>query len=152
MDHVAPEDSGSLRAELVAVGQRQMAQQHRLCQVAARLERSGEWAADGAPTCAHWIADALDVEVCTAREWLRIGRALVGLDVVDQAFASGRLSYSKVRAVTASLTPATATELCRMAERTPAGRLGTALVGWLMGRENPEETERRHRAARALVA
>ncbi len=150
MDATMPDGVPLLRAELVAIGKRQMAHQRRLCLVAVRLEHSGEWAADGAPTCAHWIADALDVEVSTAREWLRIGRSLAGLEVVDEAFVSGRLSYSKVRALTRVATPATASELCRLAERTPAGRLGTALASWLVAREQPQETELRQGAARGL--
>jgi len=51
-------------------------------------------------------ADALDIEVCTAREWVRIGRALTQLDVIDDAFAHGRLSYSKVRRETRAETEA----------------------------------------------
>ena len=88
-----------------------------------RLDDSGVWQADGARTCAHWVADALDIEVCTAREWLRIGRALAELDVIDAAFAQGRLSYSKVRALTRVATVESQSELCGLAERMPAGRL-----------------------------
>jgi hypothetical protein len=68
-----------------------------LVRLVAALDASGEWALDGSPTCAHWVAEALDIEVCTARDWLRVGHALEVFDPVDDAFAQGRLSYSKVR-------------------------------------------------------
>jgi hypothetical protein len=113
----------SLRDELVEAGARWSQTVRRLVHLAAEFDASDEWAADGAPTCAHWIADALDVEVSTAREWLRIGRALADLAVIDRAFADGRLSYSKVRAVTRVATPDTEADLCGLAERVPARRL-----------------------------
>jgi hypothetical protein len=59
-----------------------------LAHLAVDLDRSGEWAYDGSRTCAHWIAAALDVEICTAREWLRVGRALEQLPIIDAAFAA----------------------------------------------------------------
>jgi hypothetical protein len=142
----------SLRAEVVEAGARFSAGQRRLVHLVAALDASGEWALDGSPTCAHWVAEALGVEVCTAREWLRIGAALVRLDVVDDAFTSGRLSYSKVRAVTRVATPENQRELCDIAERTPAGRLGCALASWLSRRETPEETEARQHAGRSFSA
>jgi hypothetical protein len=43
----------------------------------------------------------------TAREHVRVARALGDLPLVDAAFASGKLSYSKVRAITRAATPAT---------------------------------------------
>lgn len=148
---VAIQDTpGSLRCEVVEEGARWSHSQHRLVQLVAALDESNEWELDGAPTCAHWVADALDVEVCTAREWLRVGRALAELDVVDRAFGEGRLSYSKVRALTRVATPETQAELCELAERVPAGGLGCSLAGWQMRRETPAETEARQQAAQRV--
>jgi hypothetical protein len=124
--------------------------QHRLVTVACRLDVSGEWAFDGARTCAHWIARVLDVEVCTAREWLRIGHALAELDVIEEAFASGRLSYSKVRTLTRVATVGNQREVCDLAERVAAGRLAVAFAAWLGRRESPDETDDRQRQNRAL--
>jgi hypothetical protein len=142
--------SSSLREAVVAAGVRWSSGQHELVRLVAALDESGEWAADGAATCAHWVADALDVEVCTAREWVRIGRALADLPLVDEAFAARRLSYSKVRTITRVATPDTEAELCRLAERIPASRLACSLATWQARRETPEATERRHQAGRRL--
>jgi hypothetical protein len=122
----------------------------RLVHLAAEFDASNEWIADGAPTCAHWIADALDVEVSTAREWLRIGRALADLTLTDERFADGRLSYSKVRALTRVATPDDEAELCALAEQVPAGRLVSSLAAWTARRESPAQTEKRHRQTRRL--
>jgi len=135
---------------VVAAGRELAAGQHRLVGAVVALDASGEWALDGAHTCAHWVADALDVEVCTAREWLRIGHSLERLDVIDRAFGEARLSYSKVRTLTRVATSENQVELCKIAERVPAGRLAASLAAWLARRETPEETERRHHEARGL--
>ena len=50
--------------------------QYQLVVVAAEFADSGEWALDGSPTAAHWLAAVADVETCTTREWIRIGRCL----------------------------------------------------------------------------
>ena len=94
--------------------------------------------------------DAVDVEVSTAREWVRIGRALVELDVIDNAFEQGLLSYSKVRALTRIATPETQVELCALAQRVPAARLAHALAAWLARHETPDETDARHQRARTF--
>ena len=144
------EKDRSLRSAVVAAGARWSAGQRQLLRLVRELDVSGEWSCDGAATCAHWVADALDVEVCTVREWLRIGRALTDLPVIDGAFDDGRLSYSKLRALTRIATPANEAELCDIALRVPAGRLRHALATWLQRHETPEETEERHGAARGL--
>jgi hypothetical protein len=141
-----------LRAQIVEVGARWATKQRELIQLVVALDDSGEWVLDRAPACAHWVAAALDIEVCTAREWLRIGRALAEVDVVDGAFAAGRLSYSKVRTLTRVATVDSQVELCALAEQVPAGRLGCALAAWRARRETPAETEARQRAARGLTA
>ena len=144
------EGSQSCRAEVLDAGRHALAQQYRLISRIAALDVSDEWAADGAASCAHWVAVALDTMVSTAREWVRIGRALRVLDEIDAAFAAGRLSYSKVRALTRVATAETQGELLEMAEHVPAGRLAHALAAWRMQRETPAETEARQEANMAL--
>jgi hypothetical protein len=140
----------SLRAAVVAAGGRWAAGQRQLLRLVCELDVSGEWAHTGAATCAHWVADVLDIEVCTVREWLRIGKALVRLRAIDAAYDQGRLSYSKLRALTRVATPENEDELCEIAQRVPAGRLAHSLAAWLQRHESPEDTEARHQAARGL--
>ena len=140
-----------LRAQVVALGVRWSNAQYRLVHLVVELDRSAEWTLDGSRTCAHWVASALDVEVCTAREWLRIGRALERLPVVDAAFAAGHMSYGKVRLVTRVADPETEEELVSISRRTPAGLLAREIARWQASREEPEETEARQREARSLT-
>jgi len=42
--------------------------------LAADFAESKEWAVTGATTAAHWIAGTADIEVGTAREWIRVGK------------------------------------------------------------------------------
>ncbi len=51
-------------------------------------------------SCAEWLAWRCGMTLSTAREKLRTAHALRELPVISAAFADGRLSYSKVRAVT----------------------------------------------------
>ncbi len=139
-----------LREALIDAGRRWSVDQCEIVQLIAAFDRSGEWKLDGAVTCAHWVARALDLEVCTAREWLRIGRALEELRVIDDAFKAGDLSYSKVRTLTRIANVDNEIELCALAQQVPAGRLTRTLSAWRARKEKPEETDARQQAARAL--
>jgi len=146
-----PEATKDVRDAVVELGQRWTASQRALLPLVVELDRSGAWALDGARTCSHWVATALDIEVCTAREWIRVGLALERFSVVAAAFSEGRLSYSKVRTLTRVVKEETEADLCELAERTPAGRLATAIAAWLAPREDPADTEDRHQQARSLT-
>ena len=112
----------------------------------AEFDLSGEWAFDRARSCAHWVAERADTEVCTVREWLRIGHALSAVDEIARRFGDGRLSYSKVRTLTRVANEDNQHELCDIAERVSAGELHAALAGWRNRNESPEEREQRQRA------
>ena len=114
------------------------------------FDLSGEWALDGARTCAHWLAERADVEVCTVREWLRVGHALARTDEIARRFAAGRLSYSKVRVLSRVADADNQHELAAIAEDVPAGRLALALARWLSEHETPDDRDRRQRAATSL--
>jgi len=51
-------------------------------------------------TCAEWLAWRSDISFSAAREKVRTAHALRTLPAISNAFESGRLSYSKVRALT----------------------------------------------------
>jgi len=124
--------------------------QHRLVLLAAEFADSDEWVTAGAATAAHWLAEAADVETCTAREWIRIGRRLRRLDASADAFATGRLSYAKIRTLTRVATPETDAELVALAERVPAAALGRAVAAWVTQRSDPEQLEAHQRRERSV--
>jgi Domain of unknown function (DUF222)/HNH endonuclease len=51
-------------------------------------------------TCAEWLAWRSDISLSTAREKVRTAHALRNLPAIAAAFEQGRLSYSKVKALT----------------------------------------------------
>ena len=71
----------------------------------AEFDRRGGWHGIGILSCAHWLAWQCGTGSGAAREHVRVARALAGLPLVEAAFAEGRLSYSKVRALTRIAAP-----------------------------------------------
>lgn len=139
-----------VRAELLRVGRRWAESMVGLVELSVRLDESGEWALDGSPTCAHWVADALGIEVCTAREWLRVGRCLTELPQIRERFVRGELSFTQVRALTRHATVGNEAELLAIAARERAGRLGRVLAAWAARHDDDEQRDRRQRAQRSL--
>ena len=72
----------------------------RLLGLIAELDRREVWAAQGALSCAHWLSWACGIDTHTAREKVRVARALTELPLLSEALAMGELGYSKVRALT----------------------------------------------------
>ena len=64
-----------------------------------RLERLNPWTA-AMPSCAHWLVWRCGFDMVTAREKIRVARALAELPLIREKFRAGELSYSKVRAIT----------------------------------------------------
>src|SRR5690606_26196459 len=58
------------------------------------------WSRWGFRSCAEWLAWRCELSLSAAREKLRTAHALRRLPAISKAFAEGRLSYSKVRALT----------------------------------------------------
>mgnify|MGYP001551559522 CR=1 FL=1 len=58
------------------------------------------WAEQGFHSCAHWLNFHCGIGKNAAREKIRVAHALAFLPKVHDAFSSGSLSYSKVRAIT----------------------------------------------------
>ncbi len=63
------------------------------------------WASWDMTSCAAWLSWKCQMSSGTAREHVRVARALRALPVIRGEFAAGRLSYAKVRALTRIATP-----------------------------------------------
>src|SRR4051812_48109676 len=77
-------------------------------------ERDG-WCGVGIRSCAEWLAWQCGLAPGTAREHVRVARALRGLRQIEAAFAAGRLSYAKVRALSRIAAPDCEAELLEFA-------------------------------------
>ena len=58
------------------------------------------WASWDMNSCAEWLSWKCQMSCGTAREHVRVARALRDLPVIRGEFGAGRLSYAKVRALT----------------------------------------------------
>jgi hypothetical protein len=73
------------------------------------------WASWEMTSCAAWLSWKCQLTAGTAREHVRVARALRDLPVIRAGFAAGRLSYAKVRALTRIATPGTDRGLAEIA-------------------------------------
>jgi hypothetical protein len=64
------------------------------------LVDEGPWGRQGALSCAHWLTWRLRLDPVTAREKVRVARALGALPQIDDALRRGVVSYAQVRALT----------------------------------------------------
>src|SRR6516162_10980494 len=81
----------------------------------ADFDARGGWASWEMPSCAAWLSWKCQIAPGTAREHVRVARALGGLPVIRAQFTAGRLSYAKVRALTRIAAPETERDLVEMA-------------------------------------
>jgi hypothetical protein len=81
------------------------------------------WAAWEMPSCAAWLSWKCQIAPGTAREQVRVARALGGFPLITAGFAAGRLSYAKVRALTRIAAPDTEAGLAEMATPMTAAQL-----------------------------
>ena len=105
----------------------------------------------GFRSCAHWLAWRVGLDLGTARERVRVARALATLPGLAEALARGDLSYAKVRALTRVATPETEARLLAVGRAGTAAHVERIVRGWRRVDRHAEarEAERQH-AGRAL--
>jgi Domain of unknown function (DUF222) len=91
--------------------------------LAAEFDRRELWGDGECKSCAHWLNWRCGISIATAREQVRVGRALERLPSIRSAFSCGELSYSKVRAITRIATPELEEELLVLARAATASQL-----------------------------
>jgi hypothetical protein len=112
-----------LEAEIVGLAAHLASAMCRWLLLVAEFDRRGAAEAWECTTTAQWLSWRCAVAPATAREHVRVARALGELPLVREAFASGALSYSKVRAIVRAATPATERELVDLAQVATAAQL-----------------------------
>ena len=96
---------------------------HRLLELVRCFDAGSGWTTHGCLSCAHWLSWRIGLDLCAAREKVRVARALGSLPQIDDAFRRGRISYSKVRALTRVATPENEVSLLEMARSSTAAQL-----------------------------
>ena len=108
----------------------------RWLQLIAQFDRGEGHLQFGFATCAEWLAWSCSISPATAREQVRVARALDELPRVRAAFARGHLTYSKVRAMSRIATTDNEEYLLMLAQHATAAQL--------------EETVRKYRGSSAV--
>jgi hypothetical protein len=71
------------------------------------LEDAGVWHGTGYSSMSRWICAHYDVTFSTAREWVRVARALRVLPAIAMSLAQGLLTFDQVRPLTLFASPET---------------------------------------------
>ena len=96
----------------------------------AEFDRRDGWGGWGVRSAAHWLSLHCGMRLGAARERVRVAHALPHLPLIRQAFAEGRLSYCKVRALTRVATPVTEPELVEVALAATGAQLERVVRQW----------------------
>ncbi|MGH3744312.1 MAG: DUF222 domain-containing protein, partial [Mycobacteriales bacterium] len=107
----------------------------------AVFDTGGGWHGTGLRSCSQWLSWKCGLSTGTAREQLRVAHALEALPRVREAFAAGRLSYSKARALTRVATEHDEAALVDTATACTAGQLDRLCSGIARVRSNQDVME-----------
>ena len=126
---------------------------YRLLVLIREYDECEGWAQPGLRSCAHWLNWKCSINLGTAREKVRVAHALKDLTKISEAFREGRLSYSKVRAMTRVATPENEDYLMRIANHGTAAHVDR-LVGLYRQVKRTEALEqeiRRHESRKLTL-
>ena len=96
----------------------------------SQVRPGGGWEKQGAVSCAHWLSWRIGIDLPTAREKVRVARALGSLRAMDEALGRGELSYAKVRALTRVATPENELRLLELARHATGAQLERICRGY----------------------
>ncbi len=136
-----------IEAELTELAGQLAAGECRWLLLVAEYDRREGYLQWGCRSCAQWLSWQCGLDARTSREKLRVARALDDLPVITRGFAAGRLSYSKVRALTRIATPENEADLAELAEHATAVQVERVVRGWRRSRnaqDERDEAERQH--------
>lgn len=113
----------ALDEAIASLAARLNADTHDLLVLIRRFDERGGLLRWGFESCAEWLHWRCDLSMSACREKVRVAHALKTLPEIAPAFAEGRLSYSKVRALTRVAGLANESEWLEFALHTTAARV-----------------------------
>ena len=134
-------DGICLRAGRIAAAQAE------LLRWIAEFDRREGWAGPGMLSCAAWLSWRLGISPGTARDQVRVARRLEDLPQLAAAFSDGRVSYSKVRAITRVAEPDDGIDWVELARHSSAGQLDKLVRGVHRAHANAAAERDPHAAA-----
>jgi hypothetical protein len=94
-----------------------------VAQASAEFDAIDGWGAGGIRSFQHWLTIKAGFDMHTGGELLRVGQAMNTLPKLAAAFATGQLSFDKVRQITTVATPATEEILIEIAHGASGSQL-----------------------------
>ena len=125
-----------LEAEICTLAGHIAAATCRFLLLLGEFDRRGGWGTWECLSAAHWLSWKCGMSIRTAREQVRVARALEELPVMTAAFAAGQLSYSKVRAMTRVATPKSEADLVEVARHGTASHIDRIVAGYCTTKRN----------------
>jgi len=98
-------DLAALEDEITELAAHLNAATYRLLTLIREFDERHGWSGEGLKSCAHWLNWKCGINLGAAREKVRVAQALQHLPQISLALCNGRISYSKVRAMTRVATP-----------------------------------------------
>ena len=145
----APPDLNLLGDRIATLSARIQAATYELLCYLRVFDRHHGW--EGFRSCAHWLNWRIGLDLGAAREKLRVAAALADLNHLSAAMASGRLSYSIVRALTRVATPDNEARLIAVACCATAAQVERLVRGWRQADEEAQPDAEKVRLARRTL-
>ncbi len=140
-----------LEAQITELAGHLAAAECRWLELVAEFDRRKAYEAWGCISCAYWLSWHCGLDLRSARDKVRVARALEDLPLISEKFGAGSLSYSKVRAITRVATPSTEADLVVLAESATGAQLERIAAAYRRG-INLEEERRGVRERHANTA
>ncbi len=115
------------------------------------FDQEGLWKLEGVCSCAHWLNWKCGISMTAGREKVRVANAIGDLPKISEAFRSGEISYSKVRALTRVATPENEDYLLMIAQHGTAHHVETLVRGYRRSEQlNDEDAANKPLNSRSL--
>ncbi len=124
---------------------------HRLLSCIRQFDEQCGWYQQGAVSCVHWLSWRVGLDAATAREKVRVARALGKLPAIDDSLRVGKLSYAKVRALTRVATPENEARLLELALYATGAQLERICRGFRSAQAADEGSAAEDRCVRKRV-
>jgi hypothetical protein len=148
-----PDGVAEVEDRILALSAHIEAADHERLRLLLEFDRMEGWALSGYRSAVEWYAHRVGTDRGTAREKVRVARALHGLPLLSAWFRQGRLTYSHVRALTRVATPDDEEEILEAVAGMSVVQVERFVRGWRgeSSQELLEREEARHRARRLSV-
>ena len=145
----SPAEAERLGDRIAELASRIHAATYELLVLIRDFDAAGAWS--GFASCAVWLSWRTGLEPGAAREHVRVAHALAQLPKVSDAMRRGRVSYSKVRAITRVATPETEQSLLDVALAGTAAHVERVVRAWRRtDRAAEADDDRAQQAGRTL--